>query len=48
MDEIMRGLQSYPAQVPLVRFGALSVWMVLVALPEWRRLDKGPDKETGI
>jgi len=37
VDEIMRGLQSDPAQVPLVRFGALSVWMVLVAL-----LDVGP------
>lgn len=32
MDEIMRGLQSDPAEAPPMRFGALSVWMVLVGL----------------
>ena len=30
VDEIMRGLQSTVAQISVVRFGALSVWMDLV------------------
>ena len=36
VDEIMRCLQSHPAEAPAVRFGALSVWMVLVGLPEFQ------------
>jgi hypothetical protein len=30
VDEIMRGLQSTVAQIPVVRFSALSMWMDLV------------------
>ena len=30
MDEIMRGLQGTVAQIPVVRFSVLSMWMDLV------------------
>lgn len=44
----MRGLQGNPSKTPVVRFGALSVWMVLVALPEFEASINVLSKETRI